>query len=192
VLLGGEELRLTSPRDAIRAGIAMLPESRKLQGLHLRASLQENIALPHLSSLSRAGVLSKRTENRRTLGALDRFGVNLSKAGHPAESLSGGNQQRLLFAKWLLEQPRLLIIDEPTRGVDVGGKRAIYELITELAAQGLPVLLISSELEEIVGLAHRVLVMRSGRLTAEITEADVNESVVLSAVFGRVEGEPAA
>jgi ABC-type sugar transport system ATPase subunit len=192
VLLDGDELRLTSPRDAIRAGIAMLPESRKLQGLHLRASLRHNVALPHLSSLSRAGVLSKRTENQRTLGALERFGVNLSKAGHPAESLSGGNQQRLLFAKWLLEQPRLLIIDEPTRGVDVGGKRAIYELISELAAQGMPVLLISSELEEIVGLAHRVLVMRSGRLTAEITGADVNESVVLSAVFGRVEGEPAA
>jgi ABC-type sugar transport system ATPase subunit len=137
-------------------------------------------------------VVSRREEERRTLSALERFGVNLSKARHPAESLSGGNQQRLLFAKWLLEQPRLLIIDEPTRGVDVGGKRAIYELISELAAQGLPVLLISSELDEIVGLAHRVLVMRSGRLFAEITGSDVNESMVLSAVFGRVEGEPAA
>lgn len=192
VLLDGQVLRLTGPRDAIKAGIAMLPESRKLQGLHLRASLQQNVALPHLSSLSTAGVVSKRLESERTLETLQRFGVDLSKAGHPAESLSGGNQQRLLFAKWLLEQPRLLIVDEPTRGVDVGGKRVIYELISELAAQGLPVLLISSELEEIVGLAHRVLVMRSGRLTAEITEPDVNESVVLSAVFGRLEGEPAA
>ncbi len=192
VLLDGQVLRMTGPGDAIKAGIAMLPESRKLQGLHLTASLQQNIALPHLSSLSTAGVVSKRQENERTLEALQRFGVDLSKAAQPAESLSGGNQQRLLFAKWLLEQPRLLIIDEPTRGVDVGGKRAIYELISELAVQGLPVLLISSELEEIVGLAHRVLVMRSGRLTAEITGPDVNESVVLSAVFGRVEGEPAA
>jgi simple sugar transport system ATP-binding protein/ribose transport system ATP-binding protein len=192
VVLGGQRLRLRSPKDAIRAGIVMLPESRKLQGLHLTRSLRDNVALPHLRALSRSGVIARRRETTRTLGALRRFGVDAGKVGQPAAALSGGNQQRVLFAKWLLEPARLLIIDEPTRGVDVGGKRAIYELIASLAASGLAVLLISSELEEVVGLAHRVLVMRSGRLCAELRGADVAQSVVLNAVFGRVDGESPA
>jgi rhamnose transport system ATP-binding protein len=192
VELDGRALRLRSPKDAIRSRIAMIPESRKLQGLHLAASLQENIALPHLRTLSRGGVVSNRQQKLRSAEALRRFGVDPVKARQPVSSLSGGNQQRVLFAKWLLESVQLLIVDEPTRGVDVGGKRAIYELIASLAAAGMAVLVISSELEEVVGLAHRVLVMRSGRLTAEITGSDIAQSVVLNAVFGQVEGEPAA
>jgi rhamnose transport system ATP-binding protein len=193
--INGRAVRIRSTKDALRARISMLPESRKLQGLHLPASLEHNITLPHLRAVSRYGVISRAQERQRAGEALRRFGVDPTKAGQPVASLSGGNQQRVLFAKWLLASADLLIVDEPTRGVDVGGKRAIYEMIASLAAHGMAVLLISSELEEVVGLAHRVLVMRSGRLTAEITGPDVVQSVVLNAVFGQVHamnGEPAA
>jgi rhamnose transport system ATP-binding protein len=193
--INGRAVRIRSTKDALRARIAMLPESRKLQGLHLPASLEHNITLPHLRTVSRYGVISRQQERRRAGEALRRFGVDPAKARQPVASLSGGNQQRVLFAKWLLESVDLLIVDEPTRGVDVGGKRAIYEMVVSLASQGMAVLLISSELEEVVGLAHRVLVMRSGHLTAEITGPDVVQSVVLNAVFGQVHamnGESAA
>jgi ABC-type sugar transport system ATPase subunit len=133
--------------------------------------------------VSRYGFVRRGAERRRTREALDRWTVRAESPGAPVSSLSGGNQQKLLFARVLLCGPRVLVADEPTRGVDVGAKRAIYDLLVSLADEGLGVLLISSELEEVLGLAHRVLVMRAGRIVSELEGEAMTESAVLAAAF---------
>ena len=179
----GRSVRLRSPRQAIEHGVVMLPEDRKSQGLLMLRSIVDNVTLPHLEDVSRAGVLSLRDERRRAREAISRVDVRAKSSGSPVSTLSGGNQQKVLFAKWLFRPPRVFIADEPTRGIDVGAKRAIYELIHSLAAQGIGVLLISSEHEEILGLAHRVLVMRNGRIVAELDRQTMNEDALLHAAF---------
>ena len=183
VTLGGELLKIRSPRGAIRAGIAMLPESRKDQGLHMSSSIVRNVSLAHLDEITRAGVVLTRPERRRVEVLTKRVDVRASRLGAWVSTLSGGNQQKVLFAKWLFKSPRVLLADEPTRGVDVGAKRAIYQLIQTLAAEGLAVVLISSELEEVLGLAHRIIVIRSGRLVAEFDGRTATENDVLHAAF---------
>ncbi len=173
-----------TPRTALRAGVAMIPESRKEQGLLLGRSVLENVSLSSLAQVSRAGLVRPRAERRTVREAMDRVDVRGGGPAQPASALSGGNQQKLLFARSLLRDPRVLIADEPTRGVDVGAKRAIYDLLTSLTDGGLGVLLISSDVEEILGLAHRVLVMRAGRITAEFTGDEATEAAILGAAFG--------
>jgi ABC-type sugar transport system ATPase subunit len=181
-----------SPRDAIRVGIGMLPESRK-QGLLMRRSIVENITLPHLSSLSFVGILRGRKEVRQTLDIVRRLDVRATNVWTLLTKLSGGNQQKTMFAKWLFRPPKVLIIDEPTRGVDVGAKHAIYRIIDSLARTGIGVLLISSEIEEVLGLSDRILVMRNGRLVDEFDGAKANKDMVLRAAFGaHVEEEASA
>jgi simple sugar transport system ATP-binding protein/ribose transport system ATP-binding protein len=181
-LEGGRRLG-RSPRRSLRAGLAMIPESRKDDGLlYLRSSL-ENATLSRLGELSTAAVVRGRRERRAGRDVLDRCGVRGASYSAPVAALSGGNQQKVLLARMLLCEPRVVIADEPTRGVDVGAKRAIYDFVAALAADGLGVLLISSELEEIVGLAHRVLVMRRGRIAAELTGDAIAESPILAAAF---------
>jgi ribose transport system ATP-binding protein len=180
-------LRAPGPRAALRAGIAMIPESRKDDGLLLRRSVTENVSLASLGQLTRAGIVRPRPERRAVREVLGRVDVRARSQAVPADTLSGGNQQKLLFARMLLCQPRVLIADEPTRGVDVGAKRAIYELLTTLTADGLGVLLISSDVEEILGLAHRVLVMRAGGIAAELTGDEATEAAILGAAFGATE-----
>jgi rhamnose transport system ATP-binding protein len=175
------------PRTALRAGLAMIPESRKEQGLMLGRPITENVSLASLARLSEAGLVRRRAERQAVARALGQVGVRL--AAHtaqaaPVSTLSGGNQQKVLFARILLRGPRVLVADEPTRGVDVGAKRAIYELLTSLAAEGLGVLLISSDAEEVLGLAHRVLVMRAGRIAAEFRGEAMTEVAILGAAFG--------
>ena len=181
--LVGEEVSFRSPMDAIRIGIAMLPESRKEQGLLLSHSVKRNITLPFLRELSRAGFVESGREAREAREIADSVDVRSAGLDASVSSLSGGNQQKVLFAKWLFRVPRLLIVDEPTRGVDVGAKRAIYELIASLAFKGMAVILISSELKEVVGLAHRVMVVRDGRAVAEFVGEEINEEDVLLAAF---------
>jgi ribose transport system ATP-binding protein len=176
-----------TPRLAMRAGLAMIPESRKEQGLLLGRSVSENVTLSSLAQLSRAGVVRPRPERRAVRDVLTRVDVRGGGPSVVASALSGGNQQKLLFARSLLRDPRVLIADEPTRGVDVGAKRAIYELLASLTGSGLGVLLISSDVEEILGLAHRVLVMRAGRIVAELTGDEATEAAVLGAAFGATE-----
>jgi ABC-type sugar transport system ATPase subunit len=185
VEIGGRRLAPGSPRRAIAAGIAMVPESRKDQGLVLRRSIGENVVLPHLSSFARGGIVDVGERRRTTEGLLSRLTVDAPGPRAPAEALSGGNQQKVLFAKWLVRQPRLLIVDEPTRGVDIGAKQAIYELIAQLADQGVATLLISSDAEELLGLAHRILVMRAGRVVAELDGERATEDQLLRAAFGQ-------
>lgn len=183
IKLDGEPLRLAGPHAAVKRGIVMLPESRKEQGLLLRRPITHNVTLPHLAHLTTAGVISLPQEQSRVRELMTRLDVRASHLGAPVATLSGGNQQKVLFGKWLFRLPRVLIADEPTRGVDVGAKRAIYELIVSLAAEGLAVLLISSELEEVLELSHRILALHEGRIVAEFHHDEVTMDRVLRAVF---------
>jgi ABC-type sugar transport system ATPase subunit len=183
VVVDGAPLRARRPEHAIARGIAMIPESRKDQGLLLGRSVRENVSLPLLRSLSRAGLVQQGRERRDTARRTGEVGVRAASPDTPVGALSGGNQQKVLFARSLMQTPSLLIADEPTRGVDVGAKRTIYDLIVEQAARGIGVLVVSSELEEVLGLAHRILVMRGGRLVAEL-DGDVTEADVMAAAFG--------
>jgi rhamnose transport system ATP-binding protein len=175
------------PHRALRAGLAMIPESRKEQGLLLGRPIAENVSLASLARLSELGLVRRRAERQAVTSALGQVGVRVpahTAQVAPVSTLSGGNQQKALFARVLFRGPRVLVADEPTRGVDVGAKRAIYELLTSLAADGLGVLLISSDAEEILGLAHRVLVMRAGRIAAELRGEAMTEAAILGAAFG--------
>jgi rhamnose transport system ATP-binding protein len=183
IALNGETVSLSSPRAAVKHGIALLPENRKTEGLMMGRSIVENVSLPHLEAVSRGGILTTRKEQREISQLIERVDVRGARANNPVHELSGGNQQKVLFAKWLLRRPRLLIADEPTRGVDVGAKRAIYDLIHSLAADGMAVLLISSELEEVLGLSHRLLVMRGGSVVARFEGDEMSEDAVMAAAF---------
>ena len=176
-----------TPRTAMRAGLAMIPESRKEQGLLPGRSVAENVTLSSLAQISRAGIVRPRPERRAVHDMLTKVDVRGGGQAVAASALSGGNQQKLLFARSLLRDPLVLIADEPTRGVDVGAKRAIYELLASLTERGLGVLLISSDVEEILGLAHRVLVMRAGQIAAEFTGDAATEAAILGAAFGATE-----
>jgi len=178
------------PWAALRAGVAMIPESRKEQGLMLGRPIAENVSLASLARLSDLGVVRRRAERQAVTSALGRVGVRVPAQAAPVSTLSGGNQQKAMFARILLRGPRVLVADEPTRGVDVGAKRAIYELLTSLAAEGLGVLLISSDAEEILGLANRVLVMRAGRIAAEFRGEAMTEAAILGAAFGASDAGP--
>jgi ABC-type sugar transport system, ATPase component len=171
------------PGASIQVGLAMIPESRKDDGLILRRPIRENVSMTSLPRLQRFGFVRRGAERAQVRGALERVtGTHLLEA--PAGSLSGGNQQKLLFARALLIDPGVLIADEPTRGIDIGAKRDIYEVLVGLAAGGMAVILISNEVEEILGLAHRVLVMRLGRLVAELSGPDMTEEAIVGAAFG--------
>jgi rhamnose transport system ATP-binding protein len=172
-----------SPRSSLDAGVAMIPESRHDQGLIFDRSVVENVTLAELGQFSRFGVVKPRTQRRFARRILERCEVRGASYSESVSKLSGGNQQKVLFARTLLGEPQLLLADEPTRGVDVGAKLAIYELLVSLAGAGTAIVLISSELEEILGLAHRVLVMRAGRLVAELEGEAMTESAILAAAF---------
>nr|MBA2381991.1 sugar ABC transporter ATP-binding protein [Chloroflexota bacterium] len=172
-----------SPAIALRTGVAFIPESRKDDGLLLGRPIRENVSLTSLDRLRRFGLVRTGAERARVGAALGRVSAAPTQ-GANAGSLSGGNQQKLLFARALMIRPGILIADEPTRGVDVGAKQDLYALLVSLAADGLAVLLISNEIEEILGLSHRVLVMRSGRLVAEFAGPEMTEEAILGAAFG--------
>jgi len=152
-------------------------------GLMMGRSVKENISLSRLDLVSRVGWIAAIRERRAVSQVMTQTTVKAANMAMPAMMLSGGNQQKLLFARSMMCSPSVLIADEPTRGVDVGSKRAIYELLAQMAKDGMGIIIISSELEEILGLAHRTLVMSHGRFTAELTGEDMNEQAVLAAAF---------
>jgi len=186
VAINGREIRSRGPAAAIRAGIAFLPEDRKAEGLHLGLSVAENVSMAHLDQFSPTGLVNGRKRARRVQELIARLDIRPATPRTPVKSLSGGNQQKVMFAKWLVRRPRLLIIDDPTRGVDIGAKVSIYDLIAEVAAEGCAVLLISSELEEVLGLAHRVCVLRRGRIVARFEGEDATYEAVTRASLGAV------
>lgn len=170
ITLDGIVLAIRDPRDAIQRGIGLLPEDRKLQGLILGQTSRENYALPNLSWLSRFFFVQGRRERASFSRFIAGLRIKLSHQDQPARLLSGGNQQKVVLAKWLAGNCEVLIFDEPTRGIDVGAKYEIYQLINQLAEQGKAVVFISSELPEVLGMADRILVMHEGRITGEIKE----------------------
>ncbi|GEP40026.1 sugar ABC transporter [Nocardioides psychrotolerans] len=182
VLVDGQRLRPGSPQCAIKAGVVMVPEDRKGQGLNLNRTAAENLALPWEKSLSKLGMVTRRTIAR--LAAEQRERLDIRGDMHlPVKSMSGGNQQKVLIGKWLVRDPRVLIVDEPTRGVDVGAKMAIYEIIRGLAAQGLAVIVVSSELEEVLGLSHRVVVLARGQQQGVLTREEATPQRVMELAF---------
>lgn len=171
VRLDGRLLAIRTPRDAIAAGIGLLTEDRKLQGLVLGASVRDNFALANLTRLSRAGFVQLRREREECARYTDLLRIRIPHQEQPVRNLSGGNQQKVVLAKWLARNCEVLIFDEPTRGVDVGAKYEIYVLMNQLAAEGKAIVMISSELPEVLGMADRILVMHEGRITGEIADA---------------------
>jgi ribose transport system ATP-binding protein len=168
VYLEGRKLEIHQPKDAIRAGIGYVPEDRKLQGVFLQMSSGENIIMNILGRYATAGVIDFAQLNERANGQVKAMHIRTASLKQRAGGLSGGNQQKLLLARWLEINPKVLMLDEPTRGVDVGAKAEIYALIQQLLQKGMAVLFISSELPEIVGVCDRVLVMREGEITGEV------------------------
>ena len=170
VRLDGRPLDLRGPLDAIRASVCLLTEDRKSQGLSLRHGVRENFGLPNLDRFSRWGVIDGRRETSALQGFVDRMRIRLSGLEQTAGTLSGGNQQKVVLAKWLERDCRVLLIDEPTRGIDVGARYEIYALIRELASRGKAVVMVSSEMTEILGMSDRILVMREGRISVEFED----------------------
>lgn len=168
VFLNGKKLDINSPGDAIAVGIGYVPEDRKDQGLFLEMSAGKNIVLNMLKQDAKAGVINWGSVGKIATAAVENFSIRLANLEIRAVDLSGGNQQKLLLARWLAIKPRVILLDEPTRGVDIGAKSEIYRIISDLAAQGIAVLMVSSELPEIVGMRDHVLVMREGRLVGEL------------------------
>ena len=171
IQLDGKDLLIRNPKEAIRSGICLLAEDRKAQGLVLGRSAIENFALPNLGAVSRWGFLSRRRENTLWSRFVDSLRIK-AYPGQLARNLSGGNQQKVVLAKWLQRNCEVLFFDEPTRGIDVGAKYEIYVLIRELAAQGKSIIMISSELPEILGMSDRIVVMHEGRITGEIGDVE--------------------
>jgi ABC-type sugar transport system ATPase subunit len=170
IRLDGRLLDIRSPADAIAAGIGLLPEDRKTQGLVLAHSVRENFALPNLERLSNKGFVKQREEREEFASYVAQLQIKVPGQEQRAGNLSGGNQQKVVLAKWLARHCEILVFDEPTRGVDVGAKFEIYLLMNALVAEGKSIVMISSELPEVLGMADRILVLHEGRVTGEIDE----------------------
>ncbi|MGQ4511148.1 ATP-binding cassette domain-containing protein [Streptomyces sp. DW26H14] len=193
VEVDGRPLGRRSPAAAIRAGVVMLPEDRKAEGIIPSLSVRENISLAALPRLSRAGVVSSAKQDEIVRFFMERLRIKASGPDQKVSDLSGGNQQKVMLARWLCLNPRVLLLDEPTRGIDVGAKAEVQSLIDELAKDGLGVLLISSDLEELVEGSDRVVVLKDGRAVGHLSGEDVTEEALLSALATAPEpvGEPA-
>ncbi|BCM93519.1 ribose import ATP-binding protein RbsA [Abditibacteriota bacterium] len=172
IFLDGRELNVRSPLDAIRAGICLLTEDRKAQGLVLGLSVRENFGLPNLNFFSRLGFVRRLQEKRAFADYTRNLRIKVSNQEQLARNLSGGNQQKVVLAKWLQSNTDIVLVDEPTRGIDVGAKYEIYLLLNELVAQGKSILMISSELPEVLGMSDRILVMHEGRIVGEIEDVE--------------------
>jgi rhamnose transport system ATP-binding protein len=185
VEVGGRRLAPGRPLAAMRAGIGFVPEDRRQQGLVMDLSVARNATMTRTSALARGGIIRSGAEDGLAKEWAARLQLKYHRLGDPVGFLSGGNQQKVVLAKWLATEPKLLILDEPTRGIDVGTKSEVHRLMSELAGRGLAVLMISSELPEVLGMADRVLVMHEGRLTAEISRDEADEERVIRAATGQ-------
>jgi rhamnose transport system ATP-binding protein len=185
VQVSGRKLKRGSPTTAMSAGVGFVPEDRRQHGLVMEQSIARNIALASLRRLTRLGLLPGRTERSFAVEWAERLQVKYNRITSPVTFLSGGNQQKVVLAKWLSRRPALLIVDEPTRGIDIGTKAEVHRLIESLAREGVAVLVISSELPEVLALADRVLVMHEGRLAAEFDHAEASEEKIVAAATGQ-------
>lgn len=184
IFVQGEEVALRSPQQAMSLGLAFVPEDRQHHGLVLPMSIASNITLPILSRFATAGWLRDQAAGRVAQAAAQRLEVKSAGVTQKAHELSGGNQQKVVLAKWLETKPRILILDEPTRGIDVGTKAAVHQLMSDLANQGVAILMISSELPEILGMSDRILVMREGRLITQFERENASQQAIMAAATG--------
>ncbi len=193
VLIEGRETRIRSPRDAVRAGLGYVPEDRKTQALVLPMSVRENLTMAIHRTLLRFGLFfSRKRELEVTSSWVEALRIKIASPEGAVNNLSGGNQQKVVIAKWLATRPRLLILDEPTRGIDVAAKAEVHRIVSRLAEEGVAILLISSELPEILALADRVVVMHEGRVKATLDAADASQASIMSAALRPLEGEVGA
>jgi rhamnose transport system ATP-binding protein len=181
----GRQLRRASPTTAMAAGVGFVPEDRRQQGLVMDMSVQQNVALASLRRLRRAGLIRAAAEHRLAADWAVRLKIKYGRLTDPVAMLSGGNQQKVVLAKWLARQPTLLIVDEPTRGIDVGTKAEVHQLLSQLAGSGVAILMISSELPEVLRISDRILVMREGRLAAEYSRSEASEEEIMAAATGQ-------
>lgn len=184
ITIGGKESAIKTPNDAIRQGIGFITEDRKTEGLLLEKSIRENIALTNLAVISDHTFVKKSKEKALAEQGIEEFNIKCFGADTTAENLSGGNQQKVVLAKWILKNPKILILDEPTRGVDIGAKKEIYNVINELAARGVAIIMISSELPELLGMSDRIIVVREGKITGIITKEEADQEKVMTLATG--------
>jgi ABC-type sugar transport system ATPase subunit len=189
IRIDDQVVNIRSPQDAMRLGLAYVPEDRQHHGLVLKMDLASNITLPILPACSNNGWLNDEKERHAALQAAKQMEVRASSLWQKVRELSGGNQQKVVLAKWLGTKPRILILDEPTRGIDVGTKAAVHSLMSELAAEGLAILMISSELPEILGMSDRILVMREGKITGHFYRDEANQEIIMHAATRSMNGK---
>jgi ribose transport system ATP-binding protein len=185
IRVAGKQVPLKSPQDAIAAGVALVPEDRKQQGVILEMAIRQNIGLASLHEHARAGFLNFAEERRQSAEMTARLRVRMPGDQQRVLNLSGGNQQKVVLGKWLAMRPRVLLMDEPTRGIDVGAKQEIYQLMHELAGAGMAILFVSSEMEEVIGMSDRVLVMHEGQIAGELPRGELTEEAVMQLATGR-------
>jgi len=187
IRVDGEPVRISSPLDAVGAGLGFVPEDRGTQGLVLMLSVKENIVLPTLDSHSRAGWVNRRSVRNTAQDYVEKLNVRTPHLQQKAMYLSGGNQQKVVLAKWLASQPKVLIMDEPTRGIDVGAKAEVHALMSQLAQSGMGIIMISSELPEILGMSDRILVMAEGRVAALLDRAEATQEKIMAYASGEID-----
>jgi len=182
--VGGTEVKISNPKEAISSGIALVPEDRKQHGLVLPMTVRENSSLPSLQRDSSRGWINQTSEQNGTQEAINSLKIKTPSPEQVAQFLSGGNQQKIVLGKWLAMNPKLLMLDEPTRGIDIGAKREIYKLMENLAGQGMAILFVSSEMEEVLGMADRAYVMHEGKISGELSRDQLSEESIMNLATG--------
>ena len=182
--IDGEEVKISNPRQAMEHGIGFITEDRKTEGLMLDKSIRENISLCNLGRISKSSVISKEAEKDMVAEAIKDLHIKCFGPFHECNNLSGGNQQKVVLAKWILTNPKILILDEPTRGVDIGAKKEIYSIINKLAAQGVAIIMVSSELPEVLGMSDNIMVVREGEVRGIISYEEANQERVMTLATG--------
>ena len=184
IYINGKKVGIKHPNDAVKAGIGFITEDRKSKGLVIDASIRENIALTNLKTLAKKGVIYKSKEKDLVKRLMEKLKVRATSEEQVVKSLSGGNQQKVVSAKWLGIRPKILILDEPTRGVDIGAKKEIYTIINELSKNGVAIIMVSSELPEVLGVSDRVMVMHEGKITAFFDRTETDQEKIMMAATG--------
>ena len=184
VWIDGQEATIRSARDAIALGVGLVTEDRKTEGLLLDKSIEENISLANLKAISNQGVINRKTEGTLSEKDIQEFAIRCRDKNQVCQTLSGGNQQKVVFAKWISTHPRILILDEPTRGVDVGAKKEIYTIINDLAEQGVAIIMVSSDLPEVLGMSDRILVIHEGHVSGIVDAEEANQERVMILATG--------
>ena len=188
--MDGNPIKISSPRDAIQNGIYLVSEDRRKTGLVVEMQIKENITLPNLAAYASAGLIDRAAERKVAQDMFGRLNIRAPSIDVTVSNLSGGNQQKVVLAKWLSLDPKVLIFDEPTRGIDVGAKAEIYQLMRQLAHRGVAIIMISSDMEEILGESDRVAVMHEGAITGILERNECSEESIMRLAVGHIDGRP--